>query len=65
MTLRLFAAEHQQRFAESISYINNISGTSADQRFLNVARVEARSDLPIFIAGALICVLQGDEYLNS
>ena len=65
MLLRLVSAELQRRFAESISYINNISGTHAEQRFLNVARVEARPDLPILVAGSLICVLAGDEYINS
>ena len=53
----------QRRYAESISYVNKIAGTSVSSDQLRTARAD-EGGVPILKKGDTICILPDDEYLQ-
>eukprot|EP00965_Chrysotila_dentata_P189890 6173581-Pleurochrysis_carterae.AAC.1 len=56
--------DHQALYAESIRYINPISGTHATSTSLNRARAEEQ-DAPILLKGNVICILPPADVLEG
>mmetsp|Transcript_55255 Transcript_55255/g.120451 ORF Transcript_55255/g.120451 Transcript_55255/m.120451 type:complete len:273 (-) Transcript_55255:5-823(-) len=55
---------HQKRFAESIRYINKISGHETSFNAMRTARA-LEADVPILKAGAVVCVLPPEDALET
>eukprot|EP00965_Chrysotila_dentata_P095104 3143859-Pleurochrysis_carterae.AAC.1 len=55
---------HQGQYAESIRYINPISGTQATATQLNRARAE-QQDVPVLLRGSVICILPPEDVLDG